>query len=91
MPPGLVGSQRGVHGGQRLACEPDQVRYVDIRAAMDFKPESSHCAFGLPRCDASKPCPLYRSWVELQTGFRVWATRHTLASLMAENQGNACT
>jgi len=87
---GLVASQRGVHGGYRLARAPEAIRYVDILAAMDFQPESTHCAFGLPRCDASHPCPLHTSWMELQGGFRDWASQHTLASLMAENRGTAC-
>jgi Rrf2 family iron-sulfur cluster assembly transcriptional regulator len=87
---GLVSSQRGVHGGYRLKRSPEEIFYVDILVAMDFRPESNHCAFGLPRCDASKPCPLHNSWMELQSGFRDWAVTHTLASLMADDRSRRC-
>ncbi|MEY3015197.1 MAG: hypothetical protein RIT45_3932 [Pseudomonadota bacterium] len=78
---GLVQSQRGLHGGYRLAREPAAIRYEDILDAMHFQANDGHCAFGLPQCNAVRPCPLHDSWKQLQDHFRLWARAHTLADL----------
>jgi Rrf2 family protein len=78
---GLVSSQRGHHGGFRLAKSPEDVRFVDILEAVDYRGEPERCAFGWGACDSEYPCPLHEAWSELNLTFLEWANSNTLADM----------
>lgn len=77
---GLVSSQRGHHGGFRLARSAEEIRFIDILEAADYQSQPDRCAFGWGTCDAREPCPLHGSWTQLNEAFLSWATETTLAT-----------
>ncbi len=78
---GLLVSQKGHHGGFRLAKSPACTRFEEILAAVDSLPARDVCVFGWGACQASAPCPLHHSWTELSTGVATWAHATCLADL----------
>lgn len=77
----LLVSQKGHGGGFTLARPPDQVRFLDILAAVDAYPTEERCAFGWGECNEANPCPLHKTWSELQAAIYEWADSTTLASI----------
>lgn len=75
---GLLRSEKGHHGGFELARPRQAIRFLDVLEAVDVDLTSDECAFGFGRCNASSPCPLHDSWVELRQAMLVWAARKTL-------------
>jgi len=78
---GLLASQKGHHGGFRLAWPADQIRFVDVLSAVDSLPAQKTCVFGWGACQASAPCPLHNAWSELSTRVFDWAESTTLNDL----------
>ncbi len=76
---GLLASQKGQGGGFRLARPPQEIRFVDILAAVDAYPQPGRCAFGWGACDELTPCPLHESWSQLNEALSSWASTSTLA------------
>jgi Rrf2 family iron-sulfur cluster assembly transcriptional regulator len=78
---GLLTSQKGHGGGFELARDAVEIRFVDILRAVEVDPALRHCAFGFPKCDASRPCPLHDHYEQLQRHYLAWAARATLADV----------
>jgi len=87
---GLLTSQKGQGGGFLLSKAPDEIRFIDILAAVDaYSTTDERCAFGWGQCDAVHPCPLHGSWTRLNEQLRSWAEGTTLADIAkagAENR-----
>lgn len=68
---GLVDTKRGWHGGFRLRESAFDRPIRDVLAALDGvdSVERSDCAFGLPQCDESNPCPLHDQWEEVRSRY----------------------
>lgn len=75
----LLESEKGHHGGFRLAIAAQRIAIADILQAVDEQLELEECAFGYPRCDPRRPCPLHPVYAELKKAVRVWAEHTTLA------------
>ena len=75
---GLLSSQKGHHGGFRLARPARQVRLLDILAAVDEMLLANRCIFGKPSCDEKHPCPLHTTFFPLKEAVLQWAERTTL-------------
>jgi len=75
---GLVTARRGRGGGFRLVRAPEHVTFAEVIEAVGGKLDPDRCAFGHDRCNASDPCPLHDSYIELQAVFNEWASRTTL-------------
>ena len=56
---GIVGSQRGLHGGFKLAREPDEVTILEVVNAVDAFHRIENCPLGRP-AHHSGLCPLHR-------------------------------
>jgi Rrf2 family protein len=78
---GLLRSSRGHHGGFALTREPGRIRFLDVLEAVDVALDDEQCAFGWGRCNATNPCPLHPTQLELNHALLSWASRHTLADI----------
>jgi len=77
---GLLSSRRGQGGGFALTRPPEEIRLLDVLAAVDTPAEPGRCAFGWGACDAGAPCPLHAAWAPMGESFQRWAATTTLAS-----------
>ena len=73
---GLLDSRKGHGGGFALAKEPEEISFLDVLRAVDYRIERDRCAYGRGTCDADDPCPLHASWSRLTEAVYEWA-RHT--------------
>ena len=80
---GVLEGTKGHGGGFVLARPASRIRFVDVLEAVDSMPLANRCAFGRPRCSASKPCPLHPVWSKLKDSFLDWARTTTLADIAA--------
>jgi Rrf2 family protein len=68
---GVVEAQKGWGGGFRLrdgAIDRPVREVLEIIDGAD-RVERVDCVFGLPRCDAERPCPLHDQWQTVRTLF----------------------
>jgi Rrf2 family transcriptional regulator, iron-sulfur cluster assembly transcription factor len=82
---GVLESERGRHGGFRLAKEPSQVRLIDVVEGFDDLGRERQCLLGRGLCKEVGGCPAHREWREASAAaFRFFENR-TLADLMAKS------
>lgn len=71
---GVLTSNRGPHGGFRLAVEPDRLRLIDVIAPFDDVGGAPRCLLRGKACNGQNPCLAHGSWrsiaVEVQEFFR---------------------
>jgi Rrf2 family protein len=84
----LLVSQKGQGGGFVLARSPEEIRFIDILAAVDSYPTQGRCAFGWGLCNETNPCPLHETWSELNDTIQNWAATTTLANVQTEALGS---
>jgi len=73
---GLVVSQRGTHGGYRLAREPHKISALEILEALEGRIAVTDCSPGRGSCDHVGYCRLRTPWQTINE-----AIRRTLASV----------
>lgn len=80
---GLVESRKGWGGGFRLRPDAVERPIRDVLAVLDGIDalERRDCAFGLPRCNEAKPCPLHAKWDAVRTAFRTMVDETRIADL----------
>lgn len=78
---GLLSSEKGHHGGFKLALPKERIRFLDILAAVDHDLEPDRCAFGWKKCNAKNPCLLHPTFAPLKNAYAQWAASTTLADL----------
>ena len=79
---GLLVSERGRHGGFRLARDPAEIRLIEVVAGFDALGRERQCLLGRGTCSDAGGCPAHREWKEASApAFRFFETR-TLADLM---------
>ena len=80
---GLVEARKGWGGGFRLREGAGERPIRDVVAAIDGidSTERSDCAFGLPACDASRPCPLHPSWEKIRDAYEEMLRSTRIADL----------
>jgi Rrf2 family iron-sulfur cluster assembly transcriptional regulator len=78
---GVLASRKGHGGGFTLSRPPDEIRFMEVLAAVDAFPSPNRCSFGWGACDQDHPCPLHEPWDSLNTAFRDWAFNTTLADV----------
>lgn len=80
---GVLVSERGRHGGFRLALRPEEVRLIDVVEGFDDLGRERQCLLGRGACSDVGGCPAHKEWREASApAFRFFETR-TLADLMA--------
>ncbi|HYL83567.1 MAG TPA: Rrf2 family transcriptional regulator [Candidatus Angelobacter sp.] len=78
---GLLRSRRGPAGGFALRVAPDEIRLLDIVAALDGLAEYKMCASGVGLCSEAAPCALHRPWKTLRSRILDYLRRNTIAEL----------
>ncbi len=78
---GLLISQKGQGGGFLLSKPPAEIPFIDILTAVDAFPVEGRCAFGWGDCDENRPCPLHKSWKQMNERLRSWASDTSLADI----------
>ena len=87
---GLLESEKGHGGGFRFGQSLRRIRLLDILTAVGVEVEAAHCAFGLGKCNAKRPCLLHPTMSTLNDGFRQWAATITLQDI-ADGQAISTT
>ncbi len=59
---GLVSSQKGRHGGFRLAKPAQDISPLEIINAIDGPTVLHECVMGFPGCHDDSPCPVHQQW-----------------------------
>lgn len=77
----LMESLKGPNGGVRLKRPGDEIRLMEIVAAIDGTDLLTECALGLPGCGSDKPCPLHEQWAETRDQIRIMLEQTSLVDL----------
>lgn len=81
---GLVSSQRGAHGGYRLARPLAAISIVDVIAAVDGPIALTACVDGgMGGCDVASLCAVRGRWDVVNEAIRTALDRITLADMRA--------
>jgi len=64
---GIVLSKKGKSGGFSLGRDPQNIKLIDIVAAIDGLAMFNNCVLGFPNCNPVNPCPLHEKWGVLRT------------------------
>jgi len=78
---GMLRSSKGPTGGFSLRVPADEVRLIDIVAALDGLSEYEKCTSGLSECSDDMPCALHDSWKMLRSRIMDYLGRNTIADL----------
>jgi FeS assembly SUF system regulator len=80
---GLVISQRGAHGGYRLAKPLSQIPVADVIVAIDGPIALTSCVDGAIGCESQSLCPVAGRWDPVNDAIREALTAITLADMEA--------
>lgn len=86
---GLLDSVRGRGGGYRLARAADDIRLIDIRAAIDGTSDLESCAVGLDPCSDETPCLLHDDFKRVRETIRDYLTNTTLEQVVRGKRGKS--
>lgn len=78
---GLVGSQRGPHGGYYLRKPPDQITAYDIVDAMDGTQTGIACVDSPKTCKNEIDCAARSVWNDASMAYTAALQRNTLAAI----------
>jgi FeS assembly SUF system regulator len=80
---GLVISQRGAHGGYRLAKRLSEIPVADVIVAIDGPIALTSCVDGAVGCESQSLCPVAGRWDPVNHAIRDALTAITLADMEA--------
>jgi FeS assembly SUF system regulator len=80
---GLVISQRGAHGGYRLAKPLSEIPIADVIVAIDGPIALAACVDGALGCESQSLCPVAGRWDPVNHAIREALTAITLADMKA--------
>lgn len=63
---GIVVSKKGKNGGFAIGKRLNEIRLIDIIAAIDGLEIFHKCVLGFKGCTVEKPCPLHDKWGKLR-------------------------
>jgi len=78
---GVLQSQRGRHGGFRLALAPHEISLYQIVDAQEHLGRTRQCFLGQAECSDERACPLHEFWKGASTAFLAQLVGTTLADL----------
>lgn len=79
---GFVDSRKGWGGGFRLHETALQRPILEVLEVLEGPPSNlDSCAFGLPECDPTHPCPLHDQWDQIRTAARRMLAETRIADL----------
>ena len=78
---GILESQRGRHGGFRLARDPETLSLSEIVEPFDRLERRQLCVLGQTQCSEETACPLHSTWHSTLTSFLQALRDTTLAEV----------
>lgn len=81
---GILSSQRGPHGGFRLATGADDLRLVQIVAPFDEVGGIRRCLLGREACSDANPCPAHARWKAVADRIQAFFAGTTVADLLED-------
>jgi len=84
---GLVSSQRGAHGGYRLARPADQISAASIIDALEGPIAITECAANVHQCELEPYCGVGTAWQRINAAIRRALADITLAQLASWKRG----
>jgi len=79
---GILRSQKGLHGGFRLARKPADITVFDIVEPIDRVSRWSGCFMGQSVCSEDKPCPIHERWAKVRDQYLRMLDECTVADLV---------
>lgn len=79
---GVLASFKGVHGGFTLQSPPNEIRLIDVVAAIDGLDFFENCVLGFPGCGTGKPCPVHARWGRVRDEIHEMLSEDSLADLL---------
>lgn len=80
----LLKSYKGRRGGICLARSAEDIRLIEIVAAIDSLGVFKHCILGFPACSDTHWCPMHDSWKALRGALQTYFETKNLAELAIE-------
>ncbi len=79
---GIIHSSTGPKGGFYIKEEEmEHIKLIQVVTAIDGDAIFTGCSLGLPRCDASKPCPMHHKFKGVRDGLIDMLTNTNIANL----------
>ena len=78
---GLVESQKGMHGGFRLARDPRRIALLDVIGPIDNVSRWAGCFLSRGTCSEEHPCAVHQRWQEVRHAYLTFLEQTTLADL----------
>lgn len=78
---GIISSSKGKAGGFSLAKHPNEIKLIDVVAAIDGLEMFDSCVLGFPECSPDTPCPVHNIWGPLRDQAYQMLTSETLDML----------
>lgn len=79
---GILHSERGAHGGYRLALAPHRIDIARIIAAMEGPIGLTECTLAASRCQQAKGCGIRGNWNLINRAIRTALEAVTLADMV---------
>lgn len=84
VPHGILDTRRGLNGGVFLLKKPNEIKLIDIVAAIDGTDFFDKCILGIPGCGSIEPCPFHEEWTSMREEIKTWLTKTTVADATAD-------
>jgi len=84
----LLESFKGPNGGVGLTKRANQIKLIDVVAAVDGTDLFTQCALGLPGCGDATPCPLHKAWAKRRGAIMEMLSKTSLAGLARDINSN---
>ncbi|MBM4266510.1 MAG: Rrf2 family transcriptional regulator [Deltaproteobacteria bacterium] len=84
---GLVLSQRGAHGGYRLARDPSSISFKDVVEAVEGPIALNICVGDMNACSVSGTCGMHHVWAEGQRRLMELFAATKLSELIGPSAG----
>lgn len=78
---GIIISQKGLHGGCRLAREPKDITLYDVLDALEDVGQWNACLMTDHNCNDSKSCCMHSRWVSVRKAYVGFLKGTTLADV----------
>ena len=85
---GLVVSQKGLHGGFRLAYAPEEMTLLEVLDPIDRVSDWNGCFLGKQRCSSRNPCAVHRKWEKVRDQYFDFLSNTTIAEIAAAKTRN---
>lgn len=83
---GVLGSQKGMGGGFRLARRPEEITLIDIVDPIEPFRRWGSCILGRGNCTEHNPCAIHDRWKPVKESYLKILDETTIADLAARQQ-----